>query len=148
MPTEPTEAQKPPWWVDLIKTVGISTALLIAFCYGAVQAAKWYAEQVILPATKDAHTLSVKQQEFIDVQARERAEDRAQMRGQAEHALQMLRVSTDIENTTKDTNAIVKLSATQAKADADKQRAETARLLEVLETIAENTTPETQHPKQ
>lgn len=57
--TENVFIQKEPWWVQVIKQLGLPTLLLLLGIFGAYQAASWFGREVIVP-------LSDRQIKFID----------------------------------------------------------------------------------
>lgn len=48
----PVLVEKEPWWMNVIKQLGLPTVLLLLLMYGAWQAAIWFGQTILVPLTE------------------------------------------------------------------------------------------------
>lgn len=130
--SQPTEVNmdKPPWYIEVIKTLGLPTAFSCIFLYGIWTAGSWAASVIIVP-------LFDKQMKFIDEASEMTREMTAvtsaintTLRASGEHSIENLKVCNEIKTVTMETNGNVK--AMQESQD---------QILDVLKNIETNTQP-------
>ena len=130
--SQPTEVNmgKPPWYIEVIKTLGLPTAFLCIIVYGLWTAGSWAASVIIVP-------LFDKQMKFID-EASEMTREMTSvtsainttLKASGEHSIENLRVCNDIHKVTMETNGNVKTALESHD-----------QILDVLKNIEENTKP-------
>ena len=124
--------QKAPWYVDFAKTVGVPTAMLCLVGWGIFESIKWTATEILVPWGKEQSVYVKRATELAEEQAKNADTNNLRLNGQAEHTVQMMKVTTAIQDVTEDTNTQVKLN--------ERSRLETAnKMLDVLQKIEENT---------
>tara|TARA_R110000868_G_scaffold400006_1_gene674075 strand:- start:6 stop:416 length:411 start_codon:yes stop_codon:yes gene_type:complete len=126
-----------PWWVPLIKSLGVPTCFLIALLYMIWTAAIWAGDTVVVP-------LFTKQMSFIDEASKMTAEINNStqlinktLEAHGQHAIESLKTCQEIKNiSTENGNRI------------DTVRENNDKILDVLKNIEENTEPLKEHPIQ
>lgn len=48
----PVLVEKEPWWMNVIKQLGLPTVLLLIIMYGAWQSAVWFGQTILVPLTE------------------------------------------------------------------------------------------------
>ena len=130
----PMTEDKPPWWMDSIKTLGLPTILLLALGYGLWTSLQWYADKILVPQQASQKQYIEKASQLMDQLAVSTAETSVKIGGQSEHTTEILHNTARIKDTTDNTNAELKLQGERSKAVTEK-------MLHVLQNIEENTKP-------
>ena len=136
MPDSDTD-KTAPWWVALIKSLGVPTCFLIALLYMIWTAAIWAGDTVVVP-------LFTKQMDFIDQASKMTSEINNStqlinktLEAHGQHAIESLKTCQEIK------------SITNANGDRiDTVRESNDKILDVLMNIDENTKPLKEHPIQ
>lgn len=122
------DPEKPPWYMDAIRTLGLPTVFLCALLYGIWTAGSWAASTIIVP-------LFEKQMEFIDEASQMTREMTAvtsaintTLNASGQHSIENLKVGNEIKTVTLETNGNVK-----AMQESQNQ------ILDVLKNIEANT---------
>lgn len=128
------EDAKPPWWIEILKTLGLPTFLLLGMSYIMFEGVRWYATTILVPQQTAHDGYIEKATQIIDKMATLQAENAVKLNGQTEHSVTILKIATGIEDVVQDTNSEVKIQNERSKAFND-------QVLKVLENIEENTKP-------
>lgn len=126
--------EKPPWWMDAVKTLGLPTLFLGVMTYAVWSAGIWAGQTIVVP-------LFNKQIAFID-EATKMTQGMASstqlisktLEAQGQHAIEVLKLSQDIHNSVKDAKAQTDLNGERLKVINDS-------MLKTLEKIERNTQP-------
>ena len=126
--------EKPPWWMDAVKTLGLPTMFLGVMTYMVWSAGIWAGQTVVIP-------LFNKQVAFID-EATKMTQGMTSstqiisktLEAQGEHALEVLRISQEIQSTVKDAKS-------QTEINGERLRGLNDSMLKTLEKIEKNTQP-------
>lgn len=126
--------EKPPWWMDAVKTLGLPTMFLGVITYMVWSAGIWAGQTVVIP-------LFNKQVAFID-EATKMTQGMTSstqiisktLEAQGEHALEVLRISQEIQSTVKDAKS-------QTEINGERLRGLNDSMLKTLEKIEKNTQP-------
>lgn len=127
-------SNKPPWWMEAVKTLGLPTVFLGVMTYMVWSAGVWTGQNVVMP-------LFTKQIAFIDeaTKATQSMTSSTEiisktLEAQGEHTIQALKIAQEIHNTVKDAKSQTDINWERLKVINDS-------MLKTLEKIEKNTQP-------
>lgn len=121
-----------PWWVVVIKTIGLPTAMLCAMTYFVYSAGLWAGEKIVIPLFNKQMTFIDEASDLTRQMSTTTAEINNTLRAHGEHAIESLRLCNNIHQTVADTNATSKMTTERIKAN-------NTEVLNVLQNIEKNT---------
>lgn len=122
--------EKPPWWIDAVKTLGLPTVFLGVLTYMIWVAGGWTGNTIVLPLFRKQMEFIEKASSMTEEMNRTTSLINQTLDAHGQHAVENLKTCQRIEATVRDTDTNIKVM--QKSHD---------QTLSVLRSIDENTKP-------